>query len=386
MKKFVGLVLIFFSLSLILFNNNKTTASADELSDNIQQQLENIDLSELEEFLSLENNLPNNVDFIQMIYDLLNGEYDYGINDVFSYSIMILANEAYSKIPLIISIISITIFCSLMKNIKGDKLGEGVYTIINLVCVLTISVLIGKEIISLFNTTKNTIENIAKINAIMSPIMLTLMVSSGGKVSAGIYSPVVTFLSNGIIGIINSFVLPIVCVLIAFSIISNLSDKVKLNKLSDFFQSIIKWVIGLSITIFTIFITVQGITASTYDGISIKAAKYAISNSVPLIGGFLSGGFEIVVAGSVLIKNTFGIVSVFILFYTIISSVISMGIFSILLKFSSGIIETIGNSTISSFCMSVSKCISYLIAITLMVGFMFFICVLLMTLTANSFF
>lgn len=388
MKKFIVSTISIITILFCCFflSSGKITASADQLKDNIKEQLENIDLTELEELLSSLEDMPDNVDFIQMIYDVLNGEYNYGIDNVLEYSLMLLANEAYRAIPTIISVIIIGIFYVLIKNINSDSLSGGVLNVINLVCVLTVCVLLGRHIVSFFNIAKNTIENIAKINSIMSPIMLTLMVSSGGKISAGIYSPIVAFLSNGTIGLVNSIILPIIGVLIVFTIISNLSDKIKLNRLMEFFQSIIKWLIGLTITIFSIFLTVQGITASTYDGISIKAFKYAISNSVPLIGGFLSGGLEIMMAGSVLIKNSLGIVSVFILFYTVVSPVISMAIFSFLLKFTAGITETIGNGTISSFCTSISKCISYLIAITLMVGFIFFISILLMTLTANTVF
>ncbi len=388
MKKFI-VVTILISITVFQFfshGNKRITVKADQLSENIEEQLENIDLTKLEEFLYSLEYLPNDVNFIQMIYDLIEGEYNHGINDVLNYSIMLLANEAYNAIPTIISVLIIAIFYTLIKNLRSNALGDGILNIINLVCILSIFILLGRHLIVFYNIAKNTIENIAKLNSIMSPIILTLMISSGGKVSAGIYSPIVAFLSNGIIGLVNGLIMPIICILIVFATISNLSDKIKLNKLSDFFQSVIKWIIGLIISIFSIFITVQGISASTYDGISIKALKYTISNSVPIIGGFLSGGFEIVMAGSVLIKNTLGIVSVFILFYTIISPVLSMAIFSFLLKFIAGITETIGNGTISSFCMSIAKCISYLIAITLMVGFMFFISSLLMTLTANSIF
>jgi hypothetical protein len=54
--------------------------------------------------------------------------------------------------------------------------------------------------------------------------------------------------------------------------------------------------------------TVQGITSASIDGISIRATKYAISNSIPIVGGFLRDGFDIVIAGSVLIKNAVGII------------------------------------------------------------------------------
>ena len=212
----------------------------------------------------------------------------------------------------------------------------------------------------------------------MSPIIITLMIASGGKVSASVYKPAVAFLSNGVIGICAKLLIPIVGVMIILSVISNFSSVIKLKKFSDFTASIIKWVLGITIAVFGIFITIQGITSASFDGISIRATKYALSNSIPIVGGFIKDGFDLIVAGNVLIKNTVGIIVVFALFFTILSPLFQILSFSLMLKLVSGITEPIADGKISDFCTSISKSISYFLSIILMVGFMVFITVLLM--------
>ena len=97
------------------------------------------------------------------------------------------------------------------------------------------------------------------------------------------------FLSEIIVNIISTVVLPVAVMLVVICMVGNMSEEIKLNNFAALFKSINKWVLGISLTAFTVFLTVQGITSATYDGLSFKAAKYAISNSVPIIGGFLSG-------------------------------------------------------------------------------------------------
>ena len=116
-----------------------------------------------------------------------------------------------------------------------------------------------------------------------------------------------------------------------------------------------------------------------------KLAKYTISNSIPIVGGFLRDGFDVVVAGSVLIKNAIGIGGIFILFYIIIAPTLSLAAFSLMIKLVAGLIEPVTDPRLSSLCMSISKCISYLNACLLSVGFMFFITILLMTFSVNAF-
>jgi stage III sporulation protein AE len=180
-------------------------------------------------------------------------------------------------------------------------------------------------------------------------------------------------------------VLPLIALTCIFNVVSHFSPSIKLTKFSDFFTGIIKWILGLTILVFGFFVSIQGITSAHFDGISIRAAKFAISNSIPIVGGFLKDGFDLVVAGSVLIKNTIGVSVLLLLFLMIIKPLLSLGVFSILLKFTAAIIEPISEPKISDLCISVSKTITYLTSVLLIVGMMLFVMVLLMIFSANAF-
>ena len=178
---------------------------------------------------------------------------------------------------------------------------------------------------------------------------------------------------------------PLIIISFTFSFASNFSSEIKLSKFSDFINSSIKWIIGITATVFGVFLSIQGITSACYDGISIKAIKYTVSNSIPIVGGFLKDGFDLIVAGSVLIKQAIGLSCVFGLFFLIISPVLSIAVFSLMLKLCSAIIETVSDARLSNFCLSITKSLGYVTAALLLVGFMFFIMVLLMIFSANAF-
>lgn len=385
MKRKICIVLIIaLCLTASLGCTNYGFVKADELSDNISDQLDNIDLSELEDFFNNIENKPNDADFLSYVKNLLSGEYNVEFESVFDYLFSAFFSDVKKSLPTLISVLVIAIFCGIMQGLRSSFLSQGIDNIILFVSLLSIILLLTGEMISMWQTTKNIIENIAKLCDIMSPVILTLMLASGGNVSAAVYKPAVAFLSNGVVNIFLSIILPLVGIIIAFSVISNFSTSIKISKFIDFTTGIIKWLIGLIIAVFGIFLSIQGITSATYDGISIKAAKYAISNSVPIIGGFLKDGFDLVIAGSILIKNAIGVSSLIALFYSVISPVLYMASFSLILKFISALTEPIADVRISGFCTSISKCITYLIVALLSVGFMLFITILLLTFSANA--
>ena len=219
----------------------------------------------------------------------------------------------------------------------------------------------------------------------MSPIILTLMVASGGGTSAALYKPALVFLSAGITEIVSAILLPIVGIMIILSCFSEVSGNIRVNKFNQLFSSILKWSIGIIISLYGAFLTVKGISAATYDGISVKAAKYAVSNSVPLIGGFIKDSLDFVVAGSVIIKNAVGISVIICIFFTVLSPIIEILCFSLLLKFSAAITESLGNSGLTNFISNVSKSVSYLSTCVITVAFSFFLTVLLLIFSANAF-
>ncbi len=385
MKKRIFLILFIILLMLIGCACNIKNANANELSENINEQLDNIDLSNLEDYLDNLGHVDNDFNISSLIQDLLNGKYNTDYDSIFRYVLNLVAGNINTVLPTFLSIVAISVFFGVINSLKGAFFSDEITEVIFFVCFLSITMLLSSSLYDLYSNTKNIIENIAILCEIMSPIILSLMIASGGTVSASVYKPAVSFLSSGIINIFLNIILPLVGVIIVFNFISNFSQSVKLKKFSDCATSIIKWVTGISFTVFGVFLSIQGITSGTFDGISMKAAKYAISNSVPLIGGFLSSGFDLVVAGSVLIKNAVGIVVIFLLFYSILSPVIYIMTYSLLLKFVGAITEPVSDSRISNLCTNVSKSIGYLLISLLAVGFMLFVTILLMIFSANAF-
>ena len=174
-----------------------------------------------------------------------------------------------------------------------------------------------------------------------------------------------------------------ICVL---NMVGNMSQEIKLKNFSNLFAAVIKWVLGLSLAAFTVFLTVQGITSATYDGLSFKAAKYAVSNTVPIIGSFLGSGFDLVIAGSVLIKNSVGSCGIFLLVIVLIVPLVQLITYNLFLKLAAAVTEPIGDAGISNFLSSLSGTVNYFTAGLLAVGFMYFITVLLLICSSNTLF
>ena len=382
MKKRIAAVLIVLFLSAFLLGN-ATINDEKTLDEIVAGELENIDLEALEELYEL--TFTDGKSFSETLNDLLKGKFGEDNESFFGYVKNVIFNNLNSYLPIFAGIVAIVILCSVMQDFKSSGLSEGIGEVISLVGFSAVLILLVPTLTDFFTKTENTIEFIAKTGEIMSPIMATLMVAAGENVSATLYKPSLLFLTNGIIGVYLKIILPLSGLIAVFSVIAAISPRFRFTKFTEFFGSTVKWIAGLIFTVFGVFMTVRGITAASYDGVSFKTAKYLVSNSVPIAGGFLRDGFDLFMAGSVLIKNAVGVAGLFMIFYRVISRVVEMAVFSLLLKATAAVTESFSFSSVSTLLTSLSKSISYFIMCLLTVGFMFFVVILLIILSAGAF-
>lgn len=84
--------------------------------------------------------------------------------------------------------------------------------------------------------------------------------------------------------IIQAFVIPLVLILTSLVIISKISDKVQINKLSKFLKSGIVGFLGIILTIFVGVVSLEGTLSSSVDGITAKTTKAVVSSAIPVVG------------------------------------------------------------------------------------------------------
>ena len=389
MRKKTIFIIVFAALVLLcgIFSiGEPKRVSADELSDNIENSLGNLDLSDLENFYN-ENVRTGGEEFTETLRRLLEGKYDFSYDNLLKYVFNVVFDDFFKMLPTFLSVIAICVLCAIISGLKSSAFNEEISEIIFFVCSMCVILLLSSVVLSIWQSARKTIENIALLCEITTPAILTLMIASGGTVSASVYKPSVLFLSNGIISVVEKIVFPLVGIMIVFSVVNAFSKNVRFNKFSEAIASVIKWIIGISFTVYGLFLTVQGITSASFDGISLKAAKYAISNSVPIVGGYLRDGFDLVVAGSVLIKNAIGITGVFALFFVVLSPLVKIVSASVLLKLTAGFAGALSTETpAAGLCAELNKGTTYIGAAVLCSGLAFFVTMLLMTVSASAFF
>ncbi len=363
------------------FNVKAFSFSVEEdLKQQTNQQLDFFDFDALDEELNRIENVENfGADsFLEKVKKLISGEYSFDFKDLLSMFFSTFLSDFKKIIPLLTSVFSLAILSNLVGHFKVK--GKNLSSVVHFVCYSAVIIIVCTNITNLVNITTSAINSMQSQMEVIFPIVLTLMASVGNTVSVGIYQPIMAMLSGLIINVFSYIVLPIFLISFVISVVGNLSNNVKLNKFSSLLNDVFKWVIGIVFTLFTGVMTIKGISAGSFDSVSIRTTKFALKTYVPLVGGYLSDGFNLIMASSVLIKNAVGTAGLLLIFLSILSPVITILVFKWALHLLSAVLEPLMDDKISNFLFSVSKSINMLIASILCVALMYLISVgLLMT-------
>ena len=392
-KKFALKIIILLALAFTAifpvgqaFAEDEKKDVEEQLQESVRDQLKDLDTSLFDKFIySLDEpryRIFGAGTFKDKLLKVISGEVPADIEDTLSVFAEIFFAEALRAIPIFASIAAVAILSSLLTFAKSEKFNSG--QIVYFVCYIAIVVIVLNII---YQIVKNVNSNLKVMNELMGlvfPVLLTLMTASGSAMAGTIYQPAVALLCGSATGIIINIIVPLFVGSIILSVVSNLTDKVKVSKFADFFKSCGQWVTGILFTVFMAFLSIQGITASTHDSVSIRAVKYAISNSIPLVGGYIKEGFDLIVGGTLLIKNAVGVSGLVLFFCHIITPLMSIIICSLGLKLVAAVCEPLCDPKIPAFLQGVAKNFSLLLAAFVSVCFMFTITVMLILMTSNS--
>ena len=375
MKKLTILILLLLAISF------PQVAYADlqqDLTEQVQTGLGNLDFSQVE---TVSGGYIG--DIVEKISQIINGEFD-SVQNFFEMIFALFSRSLADILPKLVSIFVILVLVGLMRKTSGGFISPATDTVVSFVGRAVILVTLISLFGDVFNQVSQILADLAVLADASMPILLTLIVANGSKNLSAVCQPSMVMFSGVIIGVVRNVLLPLTLTATAFSFVSNLSQNVKMTKLSTFLNNTSSWILGILFTVFSAFTSVQGITAATMDGVSYRMAKFTAKNYIPILGGYVSDGFDIVLASTSLIKNSFGVVLLTVVVLMIAKPFLTILTLNLGLQAVSALSEPVVEGSNSKIFASITKSLTFLSALLIAVAFMFAILVIVAISCANG--
>lgn len=358
------MAIVLSALQPIFSNANFVSAQQEdeknESSLNIAGLVDNLDLSALDKYLEQmeeSGGISVGSSAKEYIQALISGDKSFSTDDLLNV-LMSALSASSSAFAIISTLVAMCIIWSLATGIEWKNNSNSAKNAVNLACVSTMSVIVFYWIYRMVSSASSYFDDMKNLCDAVFPVFFTLLSASGASGSASALSPVAAMVSVTLFTVIKSVVFPIALAVLCLSMAGSLTEKLPLNALIDFLSETCSRIMKTGFYVFAAFTATQSIYIGIKDRVSLRMGKFALSKYVPIIGGYLSDGFNYVIAGSVLIKNAAGLMTLAIIFMRFIPVLVSLIIASLSLKLVCAIAEPLNVSGAKSLLCKAEKCLS----------------------------
>lgn len=303
MKRLLFCLLFFFLLFPSARGQELDTALADTLS--------SLPLAPWEE--AYQSAFPEGEDLRGLILRLARGEIVLQGETLFRALADSLFRELSGSAQSCLQLMVPAIFLGVLEKIRGSFSRAALGESLQAACCLMLSAAMARDLGTHMRLSQQSVSNMADLMQALFPLLLTLLAAVGGTAGAAFFQPTVAAACGTMTALVRHVTLPLALAGALSAILNHLSPRMQVGRLSRLFQTIAKWTLGVSFTIFLSVSALQSLGAAAADGVSIRTAKYAVDHFVPVVGGMFADTMDTLVGASLLIKNALGITGLMLL-------------------------------------------------------------------------
>ncbi|MCY8452628.1 stage III sporulation protein AE [Bacillus spizizenii] len=307
------------------------------------------------------------------IIEFINGDKSFSpqewLKALFSY----LFHEVLANGKLLGTLILLTIFCVILQLLQNAFQQSTVSKVAYSIVYMVLIILALNSFHVAINYATEAIQTMTSFILALIPLLLALLASSGGAVSAAFFHPVILFLMNTSGLLIQNIVMPLIFLSAILSIVSTMTEQYKVTQLANLLRNIAIGALAVFLTIFLGVISVQGASAAVTDGITLRTAKFITGNFIPVLGRMFTDATDTVISASLLLKNTVGILGVAILICIAAFPAIKVLSLAFIYKLAAAILQPLGGGPVITCLDVISKSVIYIFAALAIVSLMFFL-------------
>lgn len=315
-------------------------------------------------------NFPD-IDLEKIFTEVISGSFN--LNDIGLNVFYVLGDNILEIVKILVTVLIVIIINSIFKiviesleNNSSSKITEFIHYLVVVTIVLDLFINITDEL-------KEVLLNINNFMNMFLPLITGLMISTGNVLTSSVIQNILFLSTIFISNFINMFLIPFFMITITISVVSNLSNKVKIEKLSKFFKSSIVWGLGIILTIFISLLSLETEITSSVDSLTAKTTKAAVSNFIPVVGKIMGDSVETVIGAFGILKNSVGVIGIVVVLSLTVFPIIKLLIMYILFNLAAVFSEMVADEKIVKLIEGLSDNIKLLLGILISVTIMFII-------------
>ena len=353
---------------ILILPINAVGASTDEY---VSQQLDAVGADELFDSLSEETREL----FEQLGIDGVSYEQIIDVSPSTLLELLVSLFKTNLKVPLgMLALIGGIMLASAIIQSFTDSLQEKKSSdIFNLVSGFVIGISIIIPIGQCISEVSSAIQLSATFMTAFIPVFVAVIIASGKPLTALSFNGLVFSLSELIMHISRSFILPIVSGFLGLSLAGAFSVGMKIGNIIAFSKRCVTVVMGFMSTVFVGLICMKGFVSTAADTVGTKASKFLLGNFLPVVGGAMGEAMSTIRSCLGLVKSSigaFGMVGIMLIYVPVVISLLS---WQLVLYVSQILGDMLGVGNVVTVIKAISSTLSLLLAVLIFSTFLLII-------------
>ncbi len=367
-------------LLLALLFLSPAVGQADTLSEQMNSVLNSLDFSALDE---ITGSMLEGMDARSLVQGLASGTASLSAQGLLDRIGTAFWRALSALFGLMMQILLPAVLCGVVTQMGDSFSSESIAGVCRYACFLFVLIPVLSHLALSADTVGKAIRSMSNAMQVIFPMLLALLAAVGGSVSSTVLQPAVIAASGTMTTIVRDVTLRLLLCAGAVTAICHLSDRIHLSRLASLLRDVANWTLGICFTVFIGVMVVQGVSSAAVDGVSIRTAKYAIDNFVPVVGGMFADTVDTLVGCSLLIKNALGVFALIALCGVVLTPLLQVLSSVLVFKVCAALLEPIADGQLVSCIGDLADVLMSLFSALLCVSAMFFLLVTQLLIVGN---
>lgn len=387
MKKIYTVIILLIGFMLFPVSVEATPTGDSEAVFSLQDTLKTLNIQSLEEFKGRIDGEMN--PFLQSkplkewLGDFIKGKWEFDFKKVMENTVRFLFKEVVANSSLLAKLIILSVLAALLVNLQTSFASE-VGKISYMVCFLALCALALGSFKIVLDIGHQTIDNMVAFMVSMLPPMMVLVAGLGNVNASVMLFPILMTTATAFANGIKLIVFPLIIMSALLSLVNNISETVKVERMAKFCSQMAQISLGFFLTIFVGILTMRALYASVLDKVALRTARFVTDNAIPIVGKMVGDTVEVAAGYVVMLKDALGIFGVLLIAGIIFFPLLKIAALALIYKLVGAVVEPMGDTKTAAVLESMSAHLMMMLAATASVGFMFFIMIAIMAGMSNN--
>lgn len=260
-------------------------------------------------------------------------------------------------------LMAVVLLCGFGESVYGT-VGKGTLPVVPLAGALAVAAVAAADVNSMLGLGRSTMDNLTSFSNVLLPTVAAVTAATGAVTGAAVRQMAAVLFSDLLINLISGLLIPLLYAYLAASIAYAALGNEGLKRMG----ALMKWASTTLLTTvmlaFVGYLTLGGVIAGSADAMSVKAAKFAISGAIPVVGGILSDAAETILASAGVLRGTVGVFGTVTILGICLLPVLRMAVHYLVYKLAAALSATVGAGRVTGLIDQIGGAFGLMLGMT----------------------